>query len=462
MNERAALDQKPTETDRIGFFGKLPTHGDFVSTGMGSGLQSEFDIWLQAGLQAVQQQFGTDWERHFRAMFSWRFIIERGLWGPATIAGVLVPSLDRVGRSFPLVVATQLPAFTDHPRLLYLDETWFTAAEAIAETSARRDFDIEQFTASLKRLRTLRPADLAENDGRRRSLPTQTTLWWRIDPETRQAKGFRTTGAPQPDDFRRLVFEDTLTPSTPPKSPPAEKPRPAKQAPSLVDEPGSVFLDHAYATHPGTRVRLNADALLISKRPRLFAIADGVGDDNGAVEAGRIAVHTLSEAACHETIEALVQDVKGKLGKAHGLLQSAHLSSGREPPSASIVVLAELDGRFALLWAGDARCYLIRHGMMRCLTRDHVEIGIRRALSRGIGTRGQLILEVLFDHLQPDDRLLLCSASLPRALSERSIAETLISEEIEKTADILVQEALIANCRENLSAIAVVVKTDDT
>ncbi|MGK6316972.1 type VI secretion system-associated protein TagF [Neorhizobium sp. DT-125] len=464
MNERAALDRHPTEADRIGFFGKLPTHGDFVSTGLAHGFQNELDIWLQTSLQATQQHLGRDWERCFRAMPAWRFIIERGLWGPATIAGVMVPSLDRVGRSFPLIVAAQLHGFADHPRRLYLDDTWFTAAEAIAETSAKRDFDIGQFTTSLKRLRTLRPADLAEDEARPQNLSAHTTLWWRIDPETRQAKGFRTPGAPQTGDFMKLVGDGSRAHSIPPKTGPAEKPRPVKPAPTafaIAQRPLNFLFEHSYATHPGTRLTLNADSLLVCEKPRLFAVVDGVGHDNGAVEAGRIAVQVLSETAGQKTIEALVQDIKGKLGRAHGILQSRQLSSGREPSSASIVVFAALHEHFALLWAGDARCYLVRDGMMRCLTRDHVAIGLRHTLSRSVGARGQLVPEVLSGRLQPGDRFLLCSAPLPRVLPERGIAEILISPDAAKAADILVQEGLIANCRENISAIVVTVKTDD-
>ncbi|OHV18801.1 type VI secretion system-associated protein TagF [Rhizobium sp. RMa-01] len=454
MNERATLERNPAEADRIGFFGKLPSHGDFVSMGLGHNLQSALDAWLQAGLQAVRQELGEDWERRFRTMPAWRFIVERGLWGPATIAGVLLPSLDRVGRSFPLVIAAQLHDFTEHPRQLYLDDTWFTAAEAIAESSAKRDFDINHFTANLKRLRTLRPADLAENEILQDRASTRGSIWWRIDPEERRAKGFGVSGAPEPEHFPKLLHDNSPAASAAPQ--PETTPRPV-----IVEPHHPLVLQHSHATHAGTRLTVNADALLVSETPSLFAVADGVGDGNAAADAGKIAVHILAEAAGHETIEALVQEVKGKLGRAHGLLQSAYLSENREPSAASIVVLATLQASCALLWVGDARCYLLRDGMMRCLTRDHVEIGLKRTLSRAIGLRGHLIPEVLSGGLQAGDRLLLCSAPLPGAVPERSIAEILLSAKIEKAADILVQEGLIANCRDNLSAIVIDVKTDE-
>ncbi|WP_029871462.1 type VI secretion system-associated protein TagF [Rhizobium leguminosarum] len=455
MNERATLDRSPTEADRIGFFGKLPSHGDFVSTGLSRHLQAALDAWLQSGLQAAQRELSEDWERRFRMMPAWRFIVERGLWGPATIAGVLLPSLDRVGRSFPLVIAAQLHGFTEHPRQLYLDDTWFTAAEAIAESSAKRDFDINHFTANLKRLRSLRPADLAENEILRDRASSRGTIWWRIDPEDRRAKGFGVSGAPEPEHFPKLLHDESPAPPAPPQ-PEVETPRPV-----IVEPHHPLVIRHSHATHPGTRLSVNADALLVSETPSLFAVADGVGDGNAAAEIGKIAVHMLAETGNQQSIEALVQDIKGKLGRAHGLLQSAYLSSDREPSAASIVVLATLRESCALLWVGDARCYLLRDGMMRCLTRDHVEIGLRRRLSRAIGMRGHLIPEVRSGGLQTGDRLLLCSASLPSVVPERSIAEILLSAKIEKAADILVQEGLIANCRENLSAIVIDVKTDD-
>ncbi|RFB83163.1 type VI secretion-associated protein [Rhizobium leguminosarum bv. trifolii] len=455
MNERANLERNPAEADRIGFYGKLPSHGDFVSMGLGHSLQSALDAWMQAGLQATQQELGDDWKRRFRAMPAWRFIIERGLWGPATVAGVLLPSLDRVGRSFPLVIAAQLHGFCEHPRQLYLDDTWFTAAEAIAESSARRDFDINHFTASLKRLRTLRPADLAENEILQ-DASSRGTLWWRISPEERRAKGFRVSGAPEPGHFSKLLHDNSPAASAGPQPETTEASRPVG-----IEPHHSLVLRHSRATHAGTRLSVNADALLVSESPSLFAVADGVGDSNAAADIGKITVHVLAETAKQQTIEALVQEIKGKLGRAHGLLQSAYLSETREPSAASIVVLATHQESCALLWAGDARCYLLRDGMMRCLTRDHVEIGLRRTLSRAIGLRGHLVPEVLSGGLQPGDRLLLCSAPLPSAVPERSIAEILLSAEIDKAADILVQEGLIANCRDNLSAIVIDVNTDE-
>lgn len=487
MPPRSALDPVSMEADRIGFFGKLPSHGDFVSTGLRRSVQDALDAWLQAGIAKAHHHAGENWEQIFRNMPAWRFVAERGVWGPVTVAGVIVPSRDRVGRSFPLVITAQLHEFSEDSRKLCLDETWFIALEALAETVLHRDFELDTFTANLKRLRHLRPSD-QHFEPRAGKSQRPDTLWWRFDPVDRQNKGFRSGGAPQPTDFLELLMAG-MEASGPPQPEPAQMPEPepapmpdhgheplqpqppipanvnelvAETAPRAASRPPAGHqnfrLRHDKASHPGTRLSINADAMLAQHTPFLFAVADGVGDGNEAVEASRQTIAMLADTAPHDTIESLVQEMKGKLGRANGVLQSTGGSWGRKSPSASLVSLGVAEHRFALIWAGDARAYLLRDGMMRCLTRDHVSVGLRRSLARGIGLAGQLSPEVLLDDLQAGDRFLLCSHPLSRVIPERGIAEILLSGDIDDIANTLIQEGLIADCRENLSAVVIDVK----
>ncbi|PRH88307.1 type VI secretion system-associated protein TagF [Labrys okinawensis] len=459
MAPRGASHPAPSENDGIGFFGKVPSHGDFVSTGLGRQAETELVNWLQSGLQESEQTLGTQWENLFHASPPWRFVIERSLWGHATMVGILLPSRDRVGRSFPLVIAARLGNYEGPARLFCFDESWFTAAEAIAETSTLRDFDITAFLGGLKRLRLpqarpVPPPPPGAADGR-------VSLWWTVESGTGRASGFKTQGAPRAGDFVRLLKGGNPTvkqPSRPPTSPPpVEK---TEMAPPRVEAPPlpALAMERGYATHAGTRLSINADALLVSDNPRLFAVADGVGDGNGAAEAAKIVTNTLAHVSPADMLETLVQDVKGKLGRAHSLVQSIRFPGAVEPPSASVVSLAVENGDFAVVWAGNARCYLMRDGMMRCLTRDHVEIGLRFALARSIGAPRQLVPEIVYDRAQRGDRFLLCSAALARVLDERTIAATIAEQPVKEAAAALVQDALIANVRENVSAIVVAVQ----
>lgn len=456
MSQRGVPYPASSESDGIGFFGKVPSHGDFVSTGLGRQAETELVNWLQSGLQESERTLGAQWQDLFHAAPPWRFVIERSLWGRATMVGILLPSKDRVGRSFPLVIAARLSNYDGPARLFCFDESWFTAAEAMAETSTLRDFNIAAFLGGLRRLRLPRakpasppPPSAADN---------RVSLWWTIESGTGRASGFKTQGAPRAGDFVRLLRggNPTVKPPSQPNSPavPIEAPPPPAPMPTLV-----LAVERGYATHAGTRLSVNADALLVSDNPRLFAVADGVGDGNGAAEAAKIVTNTLAYVSAADTLETLVQDMKGKLGRAHSLVQSIHFPGAVEPPSASVVALAMQNGDFAVIWTGNARCYLMREGMMRCLTRDHVEIGLRFALSRSIGAPRQLVPEIVHDRAQPGDRFLLCSATLARILDERAIAALIAEQPAKEAAAALVQDALIANVRDNVSAIVVTVQT---
>ncbi len=451
MSGRVALGEISSDIDRIGFFGKLPTHGDFVSSGLGPKFQAFLDTWLQAGMQAAQLAMDGVWEQYFRSMSPWRFVIERGIWGDITVAGVIAPSLDRVGRSFPLVIAAQIHDYADDPQRLYFDHAWFTAAEGIAETAGKRDFEIGRFTESVRRLRSPRPIEPDDGDDLRRSLG-RSVLWWRIDVEDRQPKGFRTPGAPKPEDFSRLVSEGATRA--------VNEPSPISRTPAVTQTPSAggkatIALNYGGATHAGTRLSQNADALLMRNDPDIAALSDGLGDSGAAVEAARLTLQILGNIPAQEDIAALVQETKGKLGHAHGLLQSSAQNAAAAPRMASLVTLLRHGDNLAVVWVGDARCYILRHGTMRCLTRDHVEIGLRRSLARAVGMSGSLRPDLISDVIQPHDRLLLCSGPLVRSVPERNIAEILSSTDIDRASEVLVQEALIAGCRENVSAIVV-------
>ena len=93
--------------------------------------------------------------------------------------------------------------------------------------------------------------------------------------------------------------------------------------------------------------------------------------------------------------------------------------------------------------------------MMRCLTRDHLEIGMMRRLVRFVGAEQQFIPEVTNLAVQVNDRFVLCSSGLLQALGERTIANILLDETADGAADALIQEALISNARNNISAIVI-------
>lgn len=462
MALRPAPTEKAPVADRIGFFGKLPSHGDFLSEGLERDMVATLDAWIRGGLYACEQEFGAAWTDLFAASPPWRFIVEKGVWDNATHAGVMIPSRDRVGRSFPLIVMAQMHRFSYHPRTLFLDHTWFMAAEGLAESTLTREFDLSRFTENLKRMRLPRPQ---EDEGAATASKDGTALWWCIDPQTAKPQGLRLSGHPKSEDFLRLFRQSAARQPAPatPKAPSPMSPAPARaaatapvpsaQRPAVASRP--VAVRYSYATHAGTRFSINADGLFLCDKPAVFAIADGVGDDTAAQEAARHTAGQFAGIADAGEAEGMLQAIKGKLGRANSLLLARSQRSDGGGPTASVVVAAVVADQLVLVWAGDARAYLLRDGTMVPLTRDHVSVGLQKRLRRGVGLEQQFLPETSVSSISPGDRLLLCSYPLVQVLSERTVAEILQDYPGSVGAEQLVQEALIANVRENVSAILI-------
>ncbi len=92
----------------VGWYGKLPTLGDFVSKRLPDEFVKPWDAWLQAGMLEAKATFSQDWEEHFLTFPFWRFLIERDLVTQQTWTGLMIPSADRVGRLFPFTIALPL------------------------------------------------------------------------------------------------------------------------------------------------------------------------------------------------------------------------------------------------------------------------------------------------------------------------------------------------------------------
>src|SRR5690606_39018525 len=92
-----------------GFYGKLPSRGDFVSRRLPQPFVATWDAWLQQGIAASQAALGQRWLDVYLTSPIWRFALAPQVCGGAAYIGVLVPSVDRVGRYFPLTAALALP-----------------------------------------------------------------------------------------------------------------------------------------------------------------------------------------------------------------------------------------------------------------------------------------------------------------------------------------------------------------
>jgi len=94
---------------RVCWWGKLPARGDFVGRGLPPPWRSEWDRWLQRGLDlAATLPDGATLRERLSAFAPWRYL---ACTAPGEAwCGIVVPSHDRVGRAFPLTLAERLGA----------------------------------------------------------------------------------------------------------------------------------------------------------------------------------------------------------------------------------------------------------------------------------------------------------------------------------------------------------------
>jgi type VI secretion system protein ImpM len=120
------------QAEAPGFFGKVPEVGDFVSRRLPQHFIQSWDQWLQSAISCSRELLGQEWLEVYLTSPIWRFALSAGVAGPDAWAGVLMPSVDRVGRYFPFTVACRLSGSVNLFALTRAKQTWFDSAEALA------------------------------------------------------------------------------------------------------------------------------------------------------------------------------------------------------------------------------------------------------------------------------------------------------------------------------------------
>ena len=147
-----------------GWYGKLPTLGDFASRRLEADFIEPWDLWLGERLQRQRQTLGdAAWLDAYLDTPPWRFLLSPGVLAggdPARVfAGVLLPSVDRVGRHFPLTLAASLTrtpsAAAEFDALL----AWLHRLEDTALDALQSDWSIDDLERALADLPP--PADEA-------------------------------------------------------------------------------------------------------------------------------------------------------------------------------------------------------------------------------------------------------------------------------------------------------------
>lgn len=140
-----------------GVFGKLPARGDFLARGLPAEFGEAWHGWLVRGLGAARAVLGARLAEVWRMAPAWRFLLAAGLAGPRVAAGVMVPSIDRVGRAFPLTLV-RLADGPLEPAALLAGPPWLDRLEAAARAALDPALDLEAWLGELDRIGAQEPA----------------------------------------------------------------------------------------------------------------------------------------------------------------------------------------------------------------------------------------------------------------------------------------------------------------
>lgn len=135
-----AIDSPAPE---VGLHGKLPAHGDFLTRRLPPEFIHGWDDWLQRAVASSQEQLAEQWLDIYLTSPIWRFVLSPGVMDNRPWAGVLMPSVDSVGRYFPLTLATPVMDLASPTELVVRGAEWYAGLEEIALQGLHPDVDVQ-------------------------------------------------------------------------------------------------------------------------------------------------------------------------------------------------------------------------------------------------------------------------------------------------------------------------------
>lgn len=481
----------------VGLYGKLPSHGDFLRRRVSDAFVTVWDEWLQQCVAASRAALGQNWLEVYLTSPVWRFACDAGVCGPRGYAGLMAPSVDRVGRYFPLTLVWEVPEGV-HPLIVTRSaDHWFDQVEQLLlETLAEEFVDLEKFdqrfialgreldrvpwtpTTQLDPIDATGPTSGARAQwqftlgspsalspileqllyARLRETHGPLTVLWTEGSSRIEPSCLLLSGLPAPSSYGALLsghWGESGWRTVKAKTLPA----PARNDTWVSER--LLSYRSAGATNVGRVRRTNQDAFIERTEIGVWAVADGMGGHDHGEIASRMICDALAALVPGATLKATVEAISQQLGRINHYLSRGMPGATKPAQSGSTVVAFVTRGaRCAVLWVGDSRLYRLRDNELRQLTRDHVadsdgDSPVGHAISRAVGGDATLDIDISYESVRPGDRLLLCSDGLTHEIADDAIAHQLREPDLSRCVQGLIAAALQAGGTDNVSVIVV-------
>lgn len=238
-------------------------------------------------------------------------------------------------------------------------------------------------------------------------------------------------------------------------------------------QPGGALVCAAL-THTGKVRPTNQDALVVSEEMRVFGVADGMGGHKGGETAS---------AGCRDAVLAALAEAAPGTDTLRKAIETANAALFRQQKEdehlsgmGTTLSVAWLSDDFVYIaHVGDSRVYCLRDGELQQMTDDHslveelVRKGMltpeqaenhpmRNVITRAVGTEDDILVDMAVEERRAGDLWLICSDGLHGLVADAEMAEILRENAPDKAAELLMNAALAAGGRDNISLVVLLDK----